>query len=165
MSTPYLSEIKMVSFGYAPKGWLLCNGQVLPINQYQALFALVGTTYGGNGISTFQLPNLQGIMPIHMGNGYTEGQTGGTTTVTLTQNQIPSHTHSAVGVTTVANAEPAAGNAWANSAQNPYATSTNAGMSALAVQQTGGNQPHDNMPPFLVLNFVIAVQGIFPSRS
>ncbi|MDR3775213.1 MAG: tail fiber protein [Terracidiphilus sp.] len=165
MGTPYLSEIRLVSFGFAPKGWVMCNGQVLPINQNQALFSLIGTFYGGNGTTNFALPNLQGATPIHVGNGYVQGQTGGEGNVTLNSTQIPSHTHQAVGVSTVANLEPAAGNAWADSAQNPFAASGNATMSVKAVTQTGGGQPHPNQPPYLVMNFVMAVQGIFPSRN
>ena len=170
MATPYVSEIKIVSFNFAPRGWALCNGQTLSINQNQALFSLLGTTYGGNGTTTFQLPNLQGMTPIHMGTSvggqpYSEGQIGGAATVTLDLNEIPAHNHPAAGVTTVATLEPAAGNAWANSAQDPYAASANATMSPSAVSQIGGSQPHNNWPPYLVLNFVIALQGIFPTRS
>ncbi len=169
MSSPYLSEIRLVAFNFAPKGWALCNGQLLPIAQNAALFSLLGTTYGGNGTSTFQLPNLQGATPIHMGTGgggtYVEGLTGGVVNVTLNTTQIPSHSHQAESVSTVANLEPAAANAWANSAQNPYAASANATMSGSAVQSTGGGQPHPNQPPYLVLNYVIALQGIFPSRN
>ncbi len=165
MGTPYLSEIKLVSFNFAPKGWLACNGQTLAISQNQAIFSLMGTTYGGNGVSTFVLPNLQGATPIHQANGYVEGQTGGAVNVNLNVNQIPTHSHQAMGVSTVANLEPAAGNAWADSAQNPYAASANTAMNALSVQQQGGSQPHNNQPPYLVMNFIIAVQGIFPSRN
>lgn len=165
MGTPYLSEIRLVSFGFAPRGWVQCNGQILPINQNQALFALLGTTYGGNGVQTFALPDLQGATPIHLGNGYVQGQVGGEVNVTLNSTQIPSHTHQAQGVSTVANLEPAAGDAWANSAQNPYAASANTTMSGNTVTQTGGGQPRPNQPPYLVMNFVMAAQGIFPSRN
>jgi microcystin-dependent protein len=169
MSTPYLAQIMITGFNFAPKGWQMCNGQVLPINQNAALFSLLGTTFGGNGTTTFWLPNLQGASPIHMGTPpggqtYVEGQTGGLVNVTLLSTQIPAHTHQAMGVSTLANLEPAAGNAWANSAQNPYAATANVTMSPNAVTQTGG-QPHPNQPPYLVLNFVIALSGIFPSRS
>lgn len=165
MSTPYLSEIRLVSFGFAPNGWLLCNGQLLAINQNQALFSLLGTQYGGNGTTNFALPNLQGASPVHLGNGYVQGQVGGEAAVTLNSSQIPSHTHQAQGVSTVANLEPAAGNAWASSAQNPFAASANTTMAANAVVQTGGSQPHPNQPPYLVMNYIIAATGIFPSRN
>jgi microcystin-dependent protein len=170
MSTPYLAQIMIAGFNFAPKGWQLCNGQVLSISQNAALFSLLGTTFGGNGTSTFQLPNLQGSTPIHMGTPpggqtYVEGATGGLANVTLLSNQIPLHTHQAKGVSTTANLEPAAGNAWANSAQNPYAATANATMNGAVVQAVGGSQPHPNQPPYLVLNFVIALAGIFPSRS
>lgn len=169
MSTPYLGQIMITAFNFAPKGFMLCNGQPLSIAQESALFALLGTTYGGDGILTFQLPNLQGATPIHLGSGggssYVEGQTGGVVDVTLISSQLPLHTHQAEGVNTTANLEAAAGNAWATSAQNPYAASSNAVMSGSAVQSTGGSQPHPNQPPFLVLNFVIALTGIFPSRN
>jgi microcystin-dependent protein len=165
MSTPYLSEIRIVSFNFAPKGWALCNGQTLAISQNQALFSLIGTYYGGNGVTTFQLPNLQGASPIHMGNGYSLGQIGGQASVTLLNQEIPSHSHLAQGASTVANLEPAAGNAWAASTANPFATSANVTMNANAVMQAGGSQPHNNWPPYEVLNFVIALVGIFPTRS
>jgi len=169
MSTPYLAQIMITGFNFAPKGWQMCNGQLLPINQNAALFSLLGTTYGGDGRTTFGLPDLRGNTPIHMGTPlggptYVEGQTGGLANVTLLSTQIPAHTHLAQGVSTTANLEPAAGNAWANSAQNPYAATANVTMNANAVAQIGG-QPHPNQPPYLVLNFVIALSGIFPSRS
>lgn len=165
MSNPYLSEIRIVTFGFAPKGWALCNGQTLPINQNAALFSLMGTTYGGNGTTTFQLPNLQGASPLHMGDVYVEGQTGGSASVTLTPLEIPVHTHQAQGVSTVASLPSPSGNAWANSASNPYSGSSNATMAPAALATVGGNQPHENRPPYLVLNFIIALQGIFPSRN
>ncbi len=165
MGTPYLGEIRAFSFGYAPKGWALCNGQTLAINQNQALFALLGTMYGGNGQTTFQLPNLQGRMPIHTGDGFSQGAIGGEAAHTLILSEIPQHNHNAVGVTTEA-ASPAATNAtWAASTHNPYASASNASMSPAALATTGGSQPHDNMPPYLTLNFCIALQGIFPSRN
>jgi microcystin-dependent protein len=170
MATPFLGEIKMTSFNFAPKGWLMCNGQTLAISQYNALFALIGTFYGGNGVSTFALPNLQGAAPLHMGSpnyggSYVMGETGGEINVTLNYNQMPSHNHTVSGVSTTAGLEAAAGNASATSAQNPYATSPNAAMNANSLTQVGGSQPHNNLPPYLVMNFVIAMQGIFPSRS
>jgi len=165
MATPYLAEIRVFSFAFAPKGWALCNGQTLPINQNQALFALLGTTYGGNGITTFQLPNLQGSMPMHLGNGFNQGQAGGEATHTLITTEIPQHTHTATGVTTNATAEAATNNTWAASAKNPYATGVSVQMSPNALSTLSGSQPHNNMPPYLTLNFCIALQGIFPSRN
>jgi microcystin-dependent protein len=165
MSTPFLGEIRIVSFNFAPRGWALCNGQLLPINQYQALFSLLGTTYGGNGIQNFQLPNYQARMPVHVGSGYVQGQSSGEATHTLNQTEMPLHTHSAVGVSTNANSASASGNAWASSFENPYAATPNASMSPAALTNAGGNQPHDNMAPYLTLNFIIALQGIFPSRN
>jgi microcystin-dependent protein len=170
MSTPFLSEIKIVSFNYAPKGWAFCNGQTLPINQNQALFSLLGTTYGGNGTTTFQLPNLQGCVPVSMGhdpfgNSYVLGETGGQATVTLLEPEMPEHTHQAQAAGVEASSASPAGNAWAESASNPYSASSNAAMSANGVSEEGEGQPHNNMPPYLVLNFVIALAGIFPSRN
>jgi microcystin-dependent protein len=165
MSSPFLSEIRLVSFNFAPKGWALCNGQILSIQQNAALFSLLGTTFGGNGTQTFALPNLQGRTPIHLGSGYAEGQVGGEPAHTLLSTEIPAHIHQAQGVSTPASLEPAAGNVWAESSGNPFAASANATMSAAALGQTGGSQPHNNLQPYLVLNYVIALQGIFPSRN
>jgi microcystin-dependent protein len=170
MSTPFLSEIKIVSFNFAPKGWAFCNGQTLPINQNQALFSLLGTTYGGNGITTFQLPNLQGNVPVHsgsdpFGNAYELGQTGGDATVTLVASEMPEHVHEAQAVGVPASSASPVGNTWAESASDPYGASSNAVMSVSSVSEEGGGQPHDNMPPYLVLNFVIALAGIFPSQN
>lgn len=165
MASPYLSEIRIFTFGFAPKGWALCNGQILPINQNQALFALLGTTYGGNGTSTFALPNLQGKVPIHEGNGFSLGQVGGEQSHTLTTAEMPQHTHQAIASSNTANQGAATNNFWANGGQPAYATTANAQMVAAAVSSVGGNQPHDNMSPYLVLNFCIALTGIFPSRS
>lgn len=165
MSTPFLSEIKVVSFNFPPKGWAFCNGQTLPINQNQALFSLLGTTYGGDGIRTFQLPNLQARMPIHMGSEYNLGQAAGETNHTLIQQELPTHNHSAQGISGNATVPEASGNTWAASTHNPYSTTQNTTLSPTALSQTGGSQPHNNMPPYLVLSFIIALQGIFPSRS
>jgi microcystin-dependent protein len=167
MATPYLSELKLVSFGFAPKGWALANGQLLPINQNQALFSLVGTTYGGDGRTNFALPNLQGRAPIHTGGGYSLGQTGGEANHTLSLNEIPSHTHSLQGINANQNSGNPANGFLANTgSQTFYAPPSNlVAMFSGDIGSTGGNQPHPNQSPYLVMNWIIALQGIFPSRS
>lgn len=165
MSEPFLSEIKIVSFNFPPKGWALCNGQLLPINQNQALFALLGTTYGGNGQTNFALPNLRGQVPIHMGNGHTLGEAAGTTAVTVNIQQLPTHNHVLSVSPTNANG-PVATNNFFGGANNAYTPAAN--LTTLApstVSNVGGSQPHNNMMPYLVLNFIIALQGIFPSQN
>jgi microcystin-dependent protein len=168
MAEPFLSEIRIFSFNFAPKGWALCNGQFLPINQNQALFSLLGTTYGGNGQTTFALPNLQGNVPIHMGNGHTLGETGGSSAVTLTIQQLAQHLHSLQASTAVANTDaPDNTTLLGGSAPNDLYTGP-AGLVAMtptSVTNVGGSQPHNNMMPYLVLNFCIALQGIFPSQN
>lgn len=168
MSTPYLGEIKIVSFNFPPKNWALCNGQTMAINQNQALFAILGTTYGGNGVQTFQLPNLQGRVPIDFGNGfggsYALGQTGGEATHTLLISEIPTHTHAPEGSSNKGSAG-IAGNLPAANSANPYSPSGSTPMSTASITSVGGSQPHENRPPFLVLNFIIALSGIFPTQS
>ena len=171
MSEPYLSEIRIFSFGFAPKGWAFCNGQTLAISQNAALFSLIGTFYGGNGTTTFQLPNLQGCVPLHMGatlggNSYTIGQQAGESNVTLNTTQLASHTHT-VNANSGADADtPNAGVVPGGGGVNAYGPSAGgATMNNAIVGQTGGNQPHSNLQPYLVLNFCIALQGIFPSRN
>lgn len=163
MSEPFLAEIKIVSFAFAPRGWAQCNGQLLPINQNQALFALLGTTYGGNGQTNFALPNLQGRVPLHFGQGFTLGQTGGAAAHTLSIAELPTHTHLANANNALASQGSPANNFW--SATGAYAASTNAVMNAGGIAATGGSQAHENRSPFLTLNFVIALQGIFPSQN
>jgi microcystin-dependent protein len=175
MPTPFLSEIKIMSFNFAPKGWAMCNGQTLPINQNQALFSLLGTTYGGNGQTTFQLPNLQGRVPMHMGNGHTLGEVGGSYSNTITISTMAAHTHSPVGKAVTANVVAPAtnttfaqGRAAATGAPqvNIYGSgATNRNFNAGVIGNTGGSQPHTNQEPFLTLNFCIALQGIFPSQT
>lgn len=166
MASPYISEIRIVSFNFAPKGWMMCNGQTLPINQYQALFALLGTTYGGNGSTNFNLPNLQARTPIHFAPAYPLGANGGEQNHTLTISEMPQHTHVPVGCSTNATTgDPTAG-VWAAAGSNNFSTSApNNSMSQAAIGNNGGSQPHNNMPPYLVLNFCIAIVGIFPSRN
>jgi microcystin-dependent protein len=165
MGTPFLSEIRIFSFGYAPKGWVQCNGQLLPINQYQALFSLLGTTYGGNGTQNFGLPNVQGRIPLHFGDGFSLGELGGEQNHTLLNNEIPAHTHLWNASNAAANAPGPSGNllggvlAYNNSASNLVA------MNSGQLSNFGGSQPHANQQPYLTLNFCIAISGIFPSRS
>jgi microcystin-dependent protein len=165
MSEPFMSEIKLVSFNFAPKGWALCNGQFLPINQNQALFALLGTTYGGNGQTTFALPNLRGRVPIHMGSGHTLGEAAGSTAVTVNIQQLPTHLHGAQASATAGDTGFMNNTILAN-ALNCYTTPTNlTTILPSTVSSVGGSQPHNNMMPYLVLNFIIALQGIFPSQN
>jgi microcystin-dependent protein len=181
MGTPFLSEIRIMSFGFPPKGWALCNGQILPINQNQALFSLMGTTYGGDGIRTFALPNLQGRAPLHMGAGFNIGQVAGEAGHTLTLNETPSHGHTlnakaanadvtppgiAPGPTFVlAEALADLGPGKTPAPVSNYSTAAaNTTLGPGAVSQIGG-APHENRQPFLTLNFCIALQGIFPSRN
>jgi microcystin-dependent protein len=167
MAEPYLGEIKIVGFDYAPKGWAVCNGQVLAISQNQALFALLGTTFGGDGRTTFALPNLQGRAPVHMGNEVPLGQSAGEEHHTLTIGEMPGHAHPASGTSNGPAAGSPEGNVWATltATQNPYSQAPNATMVANAIRMAGGGQAHANMQPYLVLTFVIALQGIFPSRN
>lgn len=165
MAEPFLSEIRLFSFDFPPKGWAFCNGQLLPINQNQALFSLLGTTYGGNGQTNFALPNLQGQVPIHVGNGHTLGERAGTGSVTLTIQQLPQHIHFAQAAAADGDAVAANGN-YLGQFSNGYRDATNlVAMSPEAVSNVGGSQAHNNMQPYLVLNFCIALQGIFPSRN
>ncbi len=165
MSEPFLSEIRIMSFNFPPKGWAFCNGQFLPINQNQALFSLLGTTYGGNGQTTFALPNFQGCVPIHVGAGHTLGEKAGSPSVTVSLQQMPQHIHSMQASNTNANVlDPA--NAVLGAVNNEYGPAANlTTLNAASVTNTGGSQPHNNMQPYLVLNFCIALQGIFPSPN
>jgi microcystin-dependent protein len=165
MATPFLGEIKIVSFNFPPKGWAFCNGQLLPINQNQALFSILGTTYGGDGRVNFALPNLQGRMPVHVGDGISLGELGGETAHTLNISELPAHAHTPVGSTNPPSAGDATNNLWSTFANNQYNSQPGTAMSPACIQPTGGSQPHDNMSPYLVLNFVIALQGIFPSQN
>lgn len=169
MSTPYLGEIRIVGFNFAPPGWELCQGQLLPISQFDALYNLIGTTYGGDGVSTFALPDLRGRVPMHQGSSYVQGQSGGSETVTLQTAHLPSHSHLPLADGTGANSPSPVGAVWGNAGGNgtPYSDQTgaaNAPMSSQAVGVAGGGQPHENMLPFLCVNFIIAVFGIYPSQ-
>ena len=165
MAEPFLSEIRIFSFNFPPKGWAFCNGQFLPINQNQALFALLGTTYGGNGQTNFALPNLRGRAPIHMGNGHTLGEAAGSTAVTITQQTMPQHLHFAQASSSPGDKAFSTGNVL-SAAGNVYGPVTGlTTLSPTSVTNVGGSQPHTNMMPYLVLNFIIALQGIFPSQN
>ena len=165
MAEPFLSEIRIMSFVFAPKGWALCNGQLLPINQNQGLFSLLGTTFGGDGRVNFALPDLRGNVPIHVGSGHTLGEKGGSQAVTLSIAQLPTHTH--VFNASQSNAStPIATNNVFGTSNNMYAAATNlVSINSATITNVGGSQAHLNMQPFLTLNFCIALQGIFPSPT
>jgi microcystin-dependent protein len=174
MGTPYVGEIRMFAGNFAPAGWMFCQGQVLPISENETLFNLIGTTYGGDGQSTFALPDLQGRVPVHMGTGagqtFTIGQSAGEETVTLTTSQIPNHTHTATAFDVAGNSADPTGRRWAASADttvNPYGAvaAIDSTLSPTAIASTGGSQPHDNMIPFLAINFIISLFGVFPSQT
>ena len=169
MAEPFLSEIRIMSFVFAPKGWALCNGQLLPINQNQALFSLLGTTFGGDGRVNFALPDQRGRAPIHVGGGFTLGERGGEQAHTLSKPELPAHTHVLFGSSTQADKalpNTGTGNLFAASPQQVYTQPGNlSAMNSQAVTPVGGSQAHLNMQPFLTLNFCIALQGIFPSPN
>jgi microcystin-dependent protein len=168
MSNPYLGEIRLFASNFAPDGWALCNGQLLPISQNTALFSVIGTTYGGDGQTTFALPDFQDRVPIHQGEGlglspYVIGQSGGAATVTLTTAQLPTHVHPIGASSATATTGTPAGGALAIASAELYGVASN--MGAMGSQLVGGGQPHDNVQPFLGVNFIIALQGIYPSQS
>jgi microcystin-dependent protein len=174
MSDPFVAEIRIYPFNFAPKGWAFCNGQLLPISQNTALFSLLGTTYGGDGKSNFALPNMQGNAPMHPGQGpglslHDLGEQGGSDTVSLLQSEIPSHSHTVLSVAGNfdANTNIPTGNAFAKASQgNPYVPPASfMNLSPMTIGPAGGNQPHNNLMPYLTLNFCIALQGIFPPRT
>lgn len=162
-----MSEIRIMGFNFAPKGWAQCNGQFLPINQNQALFSLLGTTYGGNGQTTFALPNLQGRVALHQGAGFTLGQIGGEQNHTLTISEMPQHIHFMNGTNDTGDSFVPTGNVLAGSPAQLYGppTSNLTTLIPSSVSNYGGSQPHNNMQPYLVLNFCIALQGAFPSQN
>jgi len=166
MSEPYLAEVRIVSFNFPPKGWAMCNGQLMPINQNQALFSILGTTYGGDGRTTFALPDLRCRVPLHAGAGVDLGQSAGEATHTLATTEMPAHNHLAGATSAAVDSAPAAGNLLGRSVNPVYAAlSSPTALSPLSVANAGGSQPHENMQPYLVLTFIIALQGIFPSRN
>lgn len=168
MSNPYVGEIRMFAGNFAPVGWEFCNGQLMNIADYDILFNLIGTTYGGDGQETFALPNLASRIPLHFGSGFAQGQMSGTETVTLTPSQLPAHTHPAQASATSGTLSSPAGAVWANSTLQNYSDGsgkTPVPMSAQALLTTGGNQAHDNMMPSLALSFIISMYGIYPSPA
>jgi microcystin-dependent protein len=172
MSQPFVGEIRMVGFNFAPVGWAFCNGALMSISENEVLFTLIGTTYGGNGTTTFALPNLQSRVPVHMGTlasegtTFIEGQTGGVESVTITNQQMPVHTHPPQCNSTAANSVKPTGNYWANWADTQFSDQPPANaMNTATVGPAGGSQPHDNMLPFLAINFIISLFGIFPSQN
>jgi microcystin-dependent protein len=165
VAEPFLSEIRIMSFGFAPKGWALCNGQLLPINQNQALFSLLGTTFGGDGRVNFALPNLEGRAPMHVGSGHTLGERGGEQAHTVSTAELPTHIHTLNASQANANVPTPANNMFGSS-NNMYSAATNlTGVNPGTITNTGGSQAHLNMQPFLTLSFCIALQGIFPSQN
>lgn len=174
MAQPYIGEIRMFGGNFAPQGWALCNGQILAISDYDVLFQLIGTTYGGNGQTTFGLPNLQSRVPVHQGTGpglsnYVIGQVGGVETVTLTNAQMPSHTHAMVVSTGVGSYDSGTGRALgvpsSGMAMWRGSGTTNVQLSGTAVNAAGGSQPHDNIQPYLAIRFIISLFGVFPSQN
>ena len=166
MSEPFLGEIRLVPYTFAPRGWAFCEGQLLPINQNQALFALLGTNYGGNGQTTFALPDLRGRVPQHQGQGFTLGQATGQEFHTITMSEMTQHIHTMVGTTTVGTLNNGTGNNWGVSQTPVYNPPANfVTIQPTSVTNTGGSQPHENRQPWLTLNIIIALQGIFPSRN
>jgi microcystin-dependent protein len=164
MATPFLGEIRMFGGNFAPYGWALCNGQLLQIDAYSALFALLGTTYGGNGTTTFGLPDLQGRIPLHTSTGYIQGQKAGEENHTLTIQEIPAHPHAVAGMGTgTTNVGPA--NLYGGGGLKAYKAAPSGTMNAAVVKNNPGGQPHNNMMPFLVVTFIIALDGIFPVRN
>ncbi len=167
MAQPYVGEIRMFAGNFPPNGWMFCDGQPLPISEYDTLFQLIGTTYGGDGQSTFLLPDLRGRVPIHMGNGVALAETGGVETVTLTTQQIPAHPHQLLGSSGIANDPNPQNNVLGeSSAISMYQSATpTAPMAPQSIGSVGGSQPHENFQPYQCVNFIISLFGIFPSQT
>jgi microcystin-dependent protein len=167
VAQPFVGEIRMFAGNFAIAGWQFCEGQLLPISENETLFNLLGTTYGGDGQTTFALPDLRGRVPIHQGNGFTLAETGGVETVTLTASQIPSHNHNVVASTSIATKQNPSGNTLAQStvAKMYIQDSADQVLSPNSIGSTGGSQPHNNFQPYLCVNFIISLFGIFPSQS
>jgi len=167
MAQPYVGEIRIFAGNFAPAGWMFCEGQLLPISENETLFQLIGTTYGGDGQSTFALPDLRGRIPVHQGNGFILAETGGAEEITLTVNQIPAHTHALAAVDAAGNQITPTGNLPAHSFNvTPYINDAPTGnFNAAAITGTGGSQPHTNFQPYLCIDFIISLFGIFPSPT
>jgi microcystin-dependent protein len=165
LAEPFLSEVRIMSFNYPPKGWAMCIGQLLPINQNQALFSLLGTTFGGDGRVNFALPDLRDRVPIHVGNGHTLGERAGETAHTLTTSELPAHPHFASGISNNATVDIPTGNLLASGANQYAPAPPNTTIDPSTLANAGGSQAHTNLQPYLVLNFCIALQGIFPSQN
>jgi microcystin-dependent protein len=168
MSTPYIGECRLVGFNFQPNGWSFCNGATIAIAENETLFNLIGTTYGGDGQQTFKLPDLQGRVPVHQGSGYVLGQVGGVETVTLTVNTMPSHTHPNYGSSAQGNGNLPANNLLAGNTNTPIYTNYSAvdtAMNNAMIGPAGGSQPHENMQPYLVLNWVISLYGVYPTQN
>lgn len=167
MAQPYVGEIRMFAGNFAPAGWMFCEGQLLPISEYETLFNLIGTTYGGDGQSTFALPDLRGRIPLHFGNGFTLAETGGAEEITLTVSQIPAHSHPMLASTNNASVATAANNVLAQTpSYTPYIQAVpNSPLSPASIGSTGGSQPHANFQPYLCVDFIISLFGIFPSQT
>jgi microcystin-dependent protein len=170
MAQPYIGEIRLVAYNFAPSDWALCDGALQSIAQNPELFSVIGTTYGGDGVTTFALPDLRSRSPIHTGtlnnNAYPVGQSAGEESVTLTPAQLPLHTHYLAAASTAGTKSSPSGNIWASSSELPYASNTpNATMSSAAVASAGGGQAHNNISPYLTINFVIALHGIYPAQG
>lgn len=170
MADPFVAEIRIFPFTFAPKGWAFCDGQIMPISQNTALFSLLGTTYGGDGKSTFALPDLQGSVPMHPGQGQglslrDLGEMSGVETVTLLVSEMPAHAHQMRAIGAIADQPDPTNKIWGRTTANPYVNSQNGQMSPFALAMTGGSLPHNNMQPYLTLNFCIALQGVFPPRT
>lgn len=167
MAQPYVGEIRLFAGNFAPNGWLLCDGALLPISEYETLFQLIGTTYGGDGQTTFQLPDLRGRVLVHQGNGFTLGETGGAETVALTAPQIPAHTHALQATSSIATrSNPSGGVPAQTSTYDAYqSTPATTAMAPQSIAAVGGSQPHENLQPYLCINSIISLFGIFPSPT
>lgn len=165
MSSPYVGEIRMFAGNFAPVGWAFCNGAIIPISEFTVLFQLIGTTYGGDGQSTFALPDLRSRVPVHVGPAFALGQSGGAESVSLTTSQIPAHSHVPQCNSGLGNQPNPTGNVWAQSSLNQFSVGpADVAMAPAAIGSSGGSQPHDNMLPFLVINFIVSLYGVFPSQ-
>jgi microcystin-dependent protein len=167
VAQPYVGEIRMFAGNFAPAGWMFCEGQLLPISNFDTLFNLIGTTYGGDGRSTFALPDLRGRVPIHFGSGFTFAETGGVETVTLTVAQIPGHSHALLAAINQANSQDPTNRVLAKPDKQLYRADASGGtpLASQSVSFTGGNQPHNNFQPYLCVNFILSLFGIFPSQT